>query len=128
VKISLNWGKFVALTGVLALVGFALSALGFLIAWKMDSTQGFHAVMNLILMPMWLLSGSFFPASGAPAWIRAIIYANPLTYGVAALRRVLYLNDAQAAMELPPLAACLGVTVVFAAAAFAATTWVASHD
>jgi len=40
--------------------------------------------MNLLLMPMWLLSGSFFPASGAPPWIKALIVANPLTYGVAA--------------------------------------------
>jgi ABC-2 type transport system permease protein len=126
VKISLSWEKFVAVAGVLALVGFALSALGFLIAWKMDSTQGFHAVMNLILMPMWLLSGSFFPASGAPVWIRAIIYVNPLTYGVAAVRRVLYLNDAPAAIDLPSFAACLGVTVAFGLVAFAATTWVAS--
>ena len=128
VQISLSWEKFVALAGILTLVGFALSALGSLIAWKMDSTQGFHAIMNLILMPMWLLSGSFFPASGAPAWLRAIIRANPLTYGVAAVRRVLYLSDAPVGLDLPSLAACLGVTVAFGLAAFAATTWVASES
>ena len=48
----------------------------------MDSTQGFHAVMNLLLMPKWLLSGAFLPASGAPSWLRAVMQANPLTCGV----------------------------------------------
>jgi len=53
-----------AALGMLALVAFGLTALGYVIAWKMDSTQGFHAIMNLLLIPMWLLSGSVFPASG----------------------------------------------------------------
>src|SRR6185503_16062689 len=40
---------------LLALVAFSLTGLGYIIAWKMDSTQGFHAIMNLLLIPMWLL-------------------------------------------------------------------------
>src|SRR5690606_25857903 len=55
---------------VLALVAFGLTGLGYLIAWSMDSTQGFHAIMNLFLIPMWLLSGAVFPASGAPEWLQ----------------------------------------------------------
>ena len=48
-------------------VALALTALGFVIAWRMDSTQGFHAIMSVFLMPMWLLSGAFFPRpSGMP--------------------------------------------------------------
>src|SRR3954469_4755780 len=50
---------------IMAVVSFALTALGFCIAWRMSSTQGFHAIMNLFLMPMWFLSGALFPASGA---------------------------------------------------------------
>ena len=49
----------------------ASPALGFLIAWRLDSTQGFHAIMNLFLVPMWMLSGALFPAGGAAGWIRA---------------------------------------------------------
>ena len=93
----------------------------------MDSTQGFHAIMNLLLMPMWLLSGSFFPASGAPVWIRAIIRANPLTYGVGAMRRVLYLEISQAAKDIPSLAACITISVLFGIVAFGATTYVANQ-
>jgi len=72
------------------LVSFALTALGFAIAWPMDSTSAFHAVINLFLIPLWLLSGALFPLSGASRWIRAVMYVNPLTYGVGALRALMY--------------------------------------
>ena len=51
----------------LALVAFGLTGLGFILAWRLDSTQGFHAIMNLLLVPMWMLSGALFPASGRRA-------------------------------------------------------------
>ncbi len=127
VGIALTFQKLAALVVILLLVALALTALGFLIAWKLDSTQGFHAIMNLLLIPMWLLSGSFFPASGAPAWIRAVILANPLTYGVAAIRRVLYLGSSGTAMDVAPLGICLAVTVAFALVAFGAVTIVAAR-
>ncbi len=127
VGISLGGAKLPALAGILFLVAFALTAVGFLIAWKMDSTQGFHAIMNLLLMPMWLLSGAFFPASGAPRWIQVIIGMNPLTYGVGAVRRVLYLGGAQAVTDIPSLAECILVSVLFGIIAFGATTYVASR-
>ena len=46
---------------VIFLVAFSLTALGFIIAWPMDSTPAFHAIINLFLIPLWLLSGSLFP-------------------------------------------------------------------
>lgn len=102
------------------LVSFGLTGLGFWIAWKMDSTQGFHAVMNLFLMPMWILSGSLFPASGAPRWLQWVININPVTYAAAALQRGFGLD---AGGQLPSLAVCLTVTLVFDAIAFAACAW-----
>ncbi|HTR82732.1 MAG TPA: ABC transporter permease [Bacteroidota bacterium] len=75
---------------VLFLIGFGLTGLGFLIAWRMESTQGFHAIMNLFLIPLWLLSGSLFPIDGAPGWLRALMAINPLTYSVTATRELLY--------------------------------------
>jgi ABC-2 type transport system permease protein len=128
VGIRLGPAKVAAVTAVLFLMAVALSALGFLIAWKLDSTQGFHAVMNLLLMPMWLLSGAFFPASGAPAWLRLVIAVNPLTYGVAALRRVLYLEQPDAGTGLPGLVTSLAVTALFGLLAFAATTRIAGRN
>lgn len=107
----------VAAIGVLALVGFALTGLGFILAWSLDSTQGFHAIMNLLLFPMWILSGAVFPAGGAAGWVRAIMAVNPLTYGVAALRRVL-VGDVQG----PPLDVSLLVVFAFGAAMLTAGT------
>jgi len=67
-----------------------LTALGFAIALPMDSTQAFHAIINLFLIPLWLLSGALFPLAGASGWIRVLMRVNPLTYGVDALRSLLY--------------------------------------
>jgi len=103
---------------LLFVIAFALTALSFCIAWRMDSTQGFHAVMTVFLMPLWLLSGAFFPAAGAPAWMRALMAANPLTYGMAAFRRALYPGGGAAVAGLPPSGLALGITLAFAAAAF----------
>jgi ABC-2 type transport system permease protein len=113
-----------ATAGVLALIAVALTGLGFLLAWRMDSTQGFHAVMSALLLPMWLLSGSFFPIDGAPAVLRWITMANPLTYGVAALRHVLYLGDGVGSgVAMPSLPVCLAVTAGFGIGSIALATF-----
>ena len=52
---------------VVLLVSFALTALGFAIAWPMDSTQAFHGIINLFLIPLWLLSGAMFPMRSTSA-------------------------------------------------------------
>ena len=74
----------------IVLISFELTALGFAIAWPMDSTQAFHAIVNLLLIPLWLLSGALFPLSGAAGWMRFCMMLNPLTYGVEALRGSLF--------------------------------------
>jgi ABC-2 type transport system permease protein len=97
----------VLLVGVVVfLVSFALTALGFAIAWPMDSSQAFHGIVNLFLIPLWLLSGALFPLSGASGWIRAIMRLNPLTYGVDALRGLLY-PGAETNFPLPSAMATL---------------------
>jgi ABC-2 type transport system permease protein len=74
--------------GYLFILGIALTSLGLAIAWPMQSTQGFHAIMMVFLLPMWLLSGAFAPAGNN--WISWIIAFNPLTYATALLRYLLY--------------------------------------
>jgi ABC-2 type transport system permease protein len=85
---------------VVFLMAFSLTALGFIIAWPMDSTQAFHAIINLFLIPLWLLSGSLFPLSGASIWLRAIMRINPLTYGTEALRSLLFPGSASTDLSL----------------------------
>lgn len=102
-----------AALGVMLTLSFGLTNLGLTIAWQMDSTQGFHAIMNLILIPVWLLSGAFFPVSGVPMVLEWTMKLNPLTYGVAALRRCLYFNTPIAAEGIPQLTLSLLVTGLF---------------
>ncbi len=104
--------QFVLIGAVLFLVAMALTGLGFVVAWKLDSVQGFHAVVNLFLIPMWLLSGALFPASGAAGWVQWSMKLNPLTYGLATLRRLFYWNAAGPGGE-PSLAVALAVTAAF---------------
>ncbi len=114
--LTLSLGSTVAVAGVLLFVSLGLSGLGLLIAWPMDSTQGFHAIMNLLLVPMWILSGALFPASGASSWIAWIMAANPLTYGLAAVRRAMYPDASGVVASLPAMSISLSVTVLFALA------------
>jgi ABC-2 type transport system permease protein len=102
---------WLAALGVMSIVSFGLTALGVLLAWRFDSVQGFHSVMNLLLMPMWLLSGAVFPPEKAIAWVRWAMVVNPLTYGVSALRRVL-------TGEGLGLALSIGISASFAAVMF----------
>ncbi len=108
---------------LLALMGVAMCSLGMIVAWPMDSTQGFHAIMMLGLMPMWLLSGSFFPipplgegSSWGQMVLGAIMRANPLSYCMVQLRRLLYpAIEFGAAAFAPSVVVCWIITVLFAA-------------
>jgi len=97
------------------LISFALTALGFAIAWRMDSTQGFHAIVNLLLLPLWMLSGALFPLSGASGWIRAIMEVNPVTYGNEALRQLIFPGSP----SIMPVGTSLAILAAFSAVMFA---------
>ncbi|MBI1927421.1 ABC transporter permease [Candidatus Poribacteria bacterium] len=126
IGISLTVFSVLSMVGVMFLVSFGLTHLGLMIAWRLDSTQGFHAIMNLILIPMWILSGAFFPPSGVPIWLGWAMKLNPLTYGVAALRRCLYLGNATAVGEIPKLALSLLITNLFCIVTYVGATRTAS--
>ncbi len=121
--VPLSVGTFALSLVVLALIAFALTALGLAGGWLMDSVQGFHAVMMLLVMPLWLLSGAFLPLGGAPPWLRAIMFANPLTYGVAAFRHALYPGGLPG-QDLPPMGVSLAASAAFAALFFGAAWFV----
>jgi ABC-2 type transport system permease protein len=112
--VHLNVVQVLLVAVVVFLVSFALTALGFAIAWPMDSTQAFHGIINLFLIPLWLLSGALFPLSGASGWIRAIMRLNPLTYGVEALRALLY----PGAETSVPLSSAMATLLLFSLVMF----------
>src|SRR5438093_2580012 len=93
IGIHLSLASFALALLAMFVLSFALTALGLCIAWRMNSTQGFHAIMNLFLMPMWFLSGALFPASGAWRGLQIVMMLNPLSYGLAAIRRAMYWSE-----------------------------------
>ncbi len=113
VGVHLGLVQFLLVFLTVFLVSFALTALGFAIAWPMDSTQAFHAIINLFLIPLWLLSGALFPLTGASGWLKILMRINPLTYGTEALRGLLYPGT-----EAFGLTASLATLVLFSAFMF----------
>ena len=104
---------------LLFFIALGLTGLGFTIAWQMDSTQGFHAIMNLFLMPMWFLSGSLFPIESAPGWLRWIMLFDPVTYGVTGLRYGCYASALGPIKTFPSPIFCLGIVLLFSILMFA---------
>jgi len=126
VSLDLPWMTWAVAVAWMGLLAFLLTSLGYLIAWPMESTQGFHAVMSVFLMPMWLLSGAFFPVPGQ-GWLAWIMRANPLTYGLAGLRRLMSTGDPAALSQLPGWPTCVTVTVSIAVAIFIADVALTRH-
>jgi ABC-2 type transport system permease protein len=113
--ISLSLAGVLATVATMAVIAFGLAGLGLALAWRMESTQGFHAIMNLILIPIWLLSGAFFPRAGAPRWLQSIMSVNPLTYAMALLRGSLYLRNFEFGASAGQTGLAVAVTIGFAA-------------
>ncbi|MAT40526.1 MAG: multidrug ABC transporter permease [Ectothiorhodospiraceae bacterium] len=95
---------------VLFIIGMTFTNIGFAVSWKLNSTQGFHAVMNMLLMPLWLLSGAFFPPDKAAGWMQWIVKLNPLYYMNSLFADTLYAGSS-AAHAGPGIALSLGVTL-----------------
>lgn len=74
------------------LMSFAVTGLGVTIAARMESMQGFQMIMNFLIMPLYFLSGGMFPINSAPAWMKSLMAIDPLTYGVDAIRSLVFSN------------------------------------
>lgn len=117
---------FVVAAGFLGILSVMLVGLGLCIAWPLTSTQGYHVMMNLLLMPLWFLSGAVFPLGAARVeamgWLMRL---NPLTYGLAGVRRGLNWGDAYP--TLPSLGASLLISVLVSAVLLGVACFVASR-
>jgi len=117
-----GWGGVGMIVAICFLTGLGFTALGFAIAWQMDTTRGFHAVMNLFLLPLWFLSGAMFPVGGAAPVVQALVWANPVSYAVSGLRHGLQgFAETPAALAGPTV--CLVVTGGFALLMMGAAVW-----
>lgn len=89
VDVHLTVLKVLQVLLLIFLASFALTSLGLLIASRMQSHEGFNLIMNFLIMPMFLLSGAFFPLQGLPVWLKTVVLVNPMGYAVDALRGII---------------------------------------
>lgn len=87
-SLSTLW-KVLAVLPLIVLMAMSLTSLGVAVAARMSSLEGFPIVMNFLLMPLFFLSGAFFPLQGLPGWMDFLTKIDPLTYGVDALRGIM---------------------------------------
>jgi len=79
-------GSFWQLGFLCVLTSLAFSALGLLVASRARTMEAASGLMNLVMLPMWILSGVFFSATRFPAMIQPVVRALPLTAAIDALR------------------------------------------
>lgn len=103
---------------LLLLISIGLVAVGLAIGANMRSPEGFMLVVNFVMWPLFFFSGALFPLSNLPPWLFAVVAANPLTYGVDAVRGVTI-----GVWHFPPL---LDVAVLLLFALFATAAGVLS--
>jgi daunorubicin resistance ABC transporter membrane protein len=118
-----SWGhiQWPTLLLVLSLTSVGLASLGFAIAWWLDSVQGYHVVMMLLLMPAWVLSGAIFPPPQSGGWLQALYRVNPLTYAMEGTRHAMYVHAPFDGIS-SPLVSML-VLIVFAIASVSTASY-----
>lgn len=89
IGVDLHLAAIPGLFGLMILLSFAISGFGLFIASLMKTTEGFGVLMQVIIFPMFFLSGAFFPLTSVPKWMEIISKINPLTYGVDAFRQII---------------------------------------
>jgi ABC-2 type transport system permease protein len=111
VEVPIDIGTVLLLVPTVVVLSLVLSGLGILIGSFARSQQGFQLFMQMLVFPMIFLAGVFFPVDSVPLWMEIASKANPVTYGVDAIRQVF--------LGAHPADSGLGVTVFGHTMAFA---------
>jgi ABC-2 type transport system permease protein len=88
VDVPLGLDTVVLLVPTVVVLSLVLSGLGILIGSFARSQQGFQLFMQMLVFPMIFLAGVFFPVDSVPLWMEVASKANPVTYGVDAIRQI----------------------------------------
>lgn len=121
--ISLSAGMLLDLAVLFFLVGMGFTGLGFAIAWLMDSVAGYHAVMSVVMIPLWLISGALFPVEGAAGWLAVAMRCNPVFYAQVLIRKSFY-QELGPLLGDPQFVQALGVSVAWAVLTLAVAVWI----
>jgi ABC-2 type transport system permease protein len=76
--------------GLQLLLAFSITAFGIMVAARIKQIQSFMGVMQMIVMPMFFISGALFPVAALPAWLAVLNRLDPLTYAVDPMRRLVF--------------------------------------
>ena len=106
-------GSLATLGGVAILGAFAFAGLGLLVASRARTIEGVSGLMNLVMLPMWILSGTFFSYSRFPDAMIPFVKALPLTALNDALRAVMIDGAALATLGAP-----LAIVIAWGAVSF----------
>ena len=71
-------------------LAFAITAFGVMVAARIKQIQSFMAITQMVMMPMYFLSGAIFPVAGLPAWLTVLNRLDPMTYAVDPMRRLVF--------------------------------------
>ena len=100
VDVPYSGGLLVTLVAEMVLMAISLTALGLLLASRMQQVESFMAVMNFVMLPLFFLSGAIFPPKGLPGWLSLVTKFDPLTYAVDPVRRAVFAHvQASAAVK-----------------------------
>jgi ABC-2 type transport system permease protein len=72
------------------LLAFSITAFGVMVAARIKQMQSFMGVMQMIITPMFFISGVFFPVANLPGWLTVLNRLDPLTYAVDPMRRLVF--------------------------------------
>jgi ABC-2 type transport system permease protein len=90
VHVPYDPAMLLGLFGLLLLLAFTITAFGIMVAARIKQMQSFMGVMQMIVMPMFFLSGALYPVSGLPRWLEVLNRVDPLTYAVDPMRRLVF--------------------------------------
>jgi ABC-2 type transport system permease protein len=90
VGVPYNPVLIVSVFGMLLLLAFSITAFGVMMSARIRQMQSFMALTQMLLLPLYFLSGSMFPASQLPVWLTVLNRIDPLTYAVDPIRRVVF--------------------------------------
>ncbi|MCW2538368.1 MAG: type transporter [Frankiales bacterium] len=76
--------------GIQLLLAFTITTFGVMMAARVKQMQSFMALTQMLVMPLFFLSGAMFPVSHLPAWLTVLNRIDPLTYAVDPIRRVVF--------------------------------------
>jgi ABC-2 type transport system permease protein len=81
---------FLILIGELLLLSFTITAFGVMMAARITQFQAFMALTQMLVMPLFFLSGALYPLSGLPGWLSVLTRIDPLTYVVGPMRHAVF--------------------------------------